>query len=49
MMGLSMDAVETENTFLSRLSEVKTYEIEASNLLMKGGAGQVLLVFTKAN
>jgi heat shock protein HslJ len=49
MMGLSMEAVDTENTFLSRLNEVQTYDVAASKLLLKGGAGQVLLVFHKAD
>jgi heat shock protein HslJ len=48
-MALSMEANNTENNFLTRLNEVKYYDVEASKLLLKGGAGQVLLVFTKVN
>jgi heat shock protein HslJ len=48
-MALSMEANTTENIFLTRLNEVRTYDIEAAKLLLKGGAGQVLLVFSKAN
>jgi heat shock protein HslJ len=49
MAGLSMDAVNTENTFLARLSEVQTYSIEGTKLLLKGDAQEVLLVFIKAD
>jgi heat shock protein HslJ len=47
MAGLSMEANNMENIFLTRLNEVQTYDLEDSKLLLKGGAGQVLLVFTK--
>jgi heat shock protein HslJ len=49
MAALSMEAADTENTFLTRLNEVQAYDSEGAKLLLKGGAGQVLLVFHKAD